>query len=751
MGRWFQVGFFGKKNIASRFSDCVQCRRLSFFNSYDTVKFLVGGKLPLLPLGRFRILEECPHCGHRAVATHRKYEHERKRSLDGMMAEFSEDRDNMGVCCHALQTLMVYDEEAWFRDLRKIYGARFAANKEVQLLLAQGLCRFGDYDAAMVHCRQAIVLGVGRRAEVLLELCQKMKEATEWPNRNMDSKLEPESAKRAYLPLLAFIAILLGVASYVTVQAMRTHTVWLVSGSLEKYAAELDGKRYTLGPGEIHKTKLRLGHHELSSGKEPLTEFDYSIPLFKQFAERHLLIVNPDAMAIIAVKRPQQKADGKPGVEEVHFGERIHLLQGIGSRRVSGSEGRAPVRLVRPKTHMEALAKMQGMGLTAQVGVYARRALAANPASPEADALLGAALADLNDAQVAVFLRKGLAATPPLMPWHARYQDHMQARHPEYDLVAEYAARCQSNPDEPENFYLLGRIVENPEVARRSFLLAEKGRGCGGRGYQAIARNFFVRGQFSDALPYSDNAVDVAPESPEFFRLNRHIHLALRNYGVLAGMAAARLAANPGDLAAAEDRVLHLACEGYHIEAEQAAAEFSAGRTNILARLNAVRFYAVGNLPSYFDYKQEAGDSMVAFERLLYGGKVAEADRWLSGSATNHPIDHLLLHCLAMENGNAEIAETHLALAQERMADPGFHGWKAAGLLSPEQPPAVPDLAALEADPVEIALLSLVLGYRFPAMQAEYDALARLYNFTPQHPQILIRKWAAPVSRPVSP
>jgi tetratricopeptide (TPR) repeat protein len=64
IGTWY----YGKSNVKTRQGWCEHCKRETTLSSHDTRKWFVIFFIPIIPLGRKRVLDECPHCTrHRAL------------------------------------------------------------------------------------------------------------------------------------------------------------------------------------------------------------------------------------------------------------------------------------------------------------------------------------------------------------------------------------------------------------------------------------------------------------------------------------------------------------------------------------------------------------------------------------------------------------------------------------------------------------------------------------------------------------
>ncbi len=740
----FETEYIGKSDITTHFCRCDACHRLTMLSTYSTTRFAKLVNIPLLPIGKFRMVDECPQCGNRGVTSARKYAKERQRNLDLMMEGFASEPDNPQNCAHALHTLMVYDMESWFHDVRKSYGLRFETNMQIQHLIAQGLSRFSEYQEAMNYCRKAIVLGAGKQAEELLAYCQSLLEASEG-TKDLDAlKVQPESPLRAYTPLITLTATAAIVMITMAVSSLQNYKAWIVNGSLQKYGFALDDQTYELEPGDAKQIKLRLGEHELKMEDSPPQSFRYSIPLIKQLLEKHLLVINPDNMALLAIAASSDH--NKNNQTTYSSSGRIRLFTGIsepqhGLHKISPKAKRIPsISLYRPESHMAMVKLMLRLEQEDSATAYARHALRMNPALKESAELLQVAFKGADDSEILAFLRKGMDAAPSLLPWHLYYQNYMTINHPRHDLEHEYTLRCNSNPDDATNYYLLARVVRDRQSAYRLYEHADKNNAMGGLGLYAIAHDHYIRGQFKEALPFSTQAMQRSPQNGAFRELNENILLALRDYdSLLSDTLKTRIQSQSRSLA--DRTVLYLTCAGYHKEAATEISRIGEKWPEDLLHLNAIRFYAVGNISDYLECMADMGNPHTALEEFLHRDQIADADALIS-QKRDHPYwEHLVLYCAAMSQNKLQIAERNMEKAI-REVDAGRSSYnRIVKMLSGEETTTLEAIRNLDISAQEKALLCVALSYRFPDLEQPFDDLALSYNFTPAYPQLLLKKW----------
>src|SRR3954453_990530 len=66
--------YYGKKNRSVRTAVCGACHRVGNLESYDTRLWFVILFIPVIPLGRKRIIDKCPSCTRHMAASADAYE-----------------------------------------------------------------------------------------------------------------------------------------------------------------------------------------------------------------------------------------------------------------------------------------------------------------------------------------------------------------------------------------------------------------------------------------------------------------------------------------------------------------------------------------------------------------------------------------------------------------------------------------------------------------------------------------------------
>ncbi len=702
----------------------------------------------MIPLGEIiRIIDECPYCGHRSITSNRKYRKKRKEDLAVMMGGFASEGDDPYAVLNGLQTLLVYNEEGWFMDVMQSYGQRFEGHMVVQLLIAQGLCRFGHYQEAETYCRKALALGAGQHAEELLALCLSQLEKKEAGPVEPPS-FQAESMLRPYAFVMVVAAGLFITLVANGISATRNHTAWLVNGSHLPYSVEIDGNRYRLGRYGLKQIKLHLGKHQMQvhgmTGYKTPVLFNYKISLLKQKFAKYALVLNPDAIAVMV---EETLLEGET-TNRYLFGNIIYALEGVDYPFSTypvwaDSKNSAQTRLFNhvPANHLEMVGFLRAYGDPAEAVEYARRILLIDPSVAEMENLLKIATSDLTTNQTTTFLQRGRMVSPPLPVWHRFYQNFMEAWQPDHDLRAEYAMLCKTHPDTPEYYYLLGCVIRNHSTAKRFFEKSEEGAGSHGLGYHAIAHDLFCSGQFKAARPYSERALEQSPNHPEFKELDRQIHLALHQYNHPLQLVQANLETDPGNGEWVAEEIKYLTLLGEHKAATDAMNSFPSAGEDWVTYFHAVRFYVSGNVGDYLKNLLASGRENADLQQFLHTGKVEAAHNLLSKNEDPEYTDHLILYCAAKYHGYPEIAETELTKAIAELGKSTSPQRETISILSGETPPTTKQVLDLRIISKEKAVLCTVLGFKFPSRRNFFFNLSWEFNYTLEYPQLLLKKW----------
>lgn len=139
--------YYGKKNLKTREGVCEQCGQEATLSSYDTRLFVVFVFIPVLPLGKKRIIDACSRCSRHGAVPLDTYHEMRTSTLEELAAAHRADvRDAAGAVRYNAALLEFGEEENGRRHL-------------VELL------RIFDSDASVLYYGAVVAEREGRRDE----------------------------------------------------------------------------------------------------------------------------------------------------------------------------------------------------------------------------------------------------------------------------------------------------------------------------------------------------------------------------------------------------------------------------------------------------------------------------------------------------------------------------------------------------------------------------------------------------------
>jgi tetratricopeptide (TPR) repeat protein len=144
IGTWY----YGKKNLQTYTGVCRNCGRATTLTSYDTGLYFVFFMIPLIPLGRRRIIEQCGLCRRHGVMPMSRW---RLAQAHGQaaIAEWRAAKDDPEKATEALGALAAFRDLPQFLQIAPEIESSFAGNAKMLCTLASihlGFGRADDYE-----------------------------------------------------------------------------------------------------------------------------------------------------------------------------------------------------------------------------------------------------------------------------------------------------------------------------------------------------------------------------------------------------------------------------------------------------------------------------------------------------------------------------------------------------------------------------------------------------------------------------
>ena len=149
--------YYGKKNIQKRGATCRQCGRQGELTSYDTRLWFVIVFIPIVPLGRKRIIDYCGGCTRHYVVEADKWETSKQLEISGAREKFRVSQ-SLEDAMPLHQQMMNFHQLDQAAEFRKTMCEKFADNAKVHAYLGASLEQFGKLDESAVMFQRALDL-----------------------------------------------------------------------------------------------------------------------------------------------------------------------------------------------------------------------------------------------------------------------------------------------------------------------------------------------------------------------------------------------------------------------------------------------------------------------------------------------------------------------------------------------------------------------------------------------------------------
>ena len=357
------TSYVGSSKPLERVGRCARCGFEGVLKSYDTRLWLVFVYLPVLPLGRRRILDLCPSCtAHRAVPYGAWVDLKKKTLEEGMRNLLTKPGDAEAII-DLHQTCLFFGDAAAALRVQELMDKGFSGDARVQQYLGDALtylsrreeanryyARAHELDPALPHAREAVAADLASQGKLeearamidpdkcgpdaLTALAEanlragRPKEAAElygravrrFPGVAQDPALRKKvlaaeaaaGVAKTQLPPKAFVlkpawvfgglaAIALVVAVAINHNIASRRTLHVVNGLGEAVDVTIGAQRVNVASGGCERVTLPEGRHTavVESPVGATHEFVIEAGWFQRFADRRVFVLNVAASAAL--------------------------------------------------------------------------------------------------------------------------------------------------------------------------------------------------------------------------------------------------------------------------------------------------------------------------------------------------------------------------------------------------------------------------------------------------------------------
>ncbi len=755
---WFGWGLpLLKRHWSLRWGECPHCGEADYRPSYDASKMAVAFGLPLLPLGKVHVHEDCAVCREGEVHGLAAWESMREERFIPALESFSQRENDPEAASAALEQTVALGEPEEFGRLAQMIEDAYSGNAEILSRLAWCHGHFARFDDARRLYRRALSLEASPDLEVISQAYEALP-LTEPPRR-------PSAFFQGLRFLLLPLFVIVGATLFLSnALQQRVADVHVVNGLGWAYDVRINERTLTLEPfGRVELT-LSPGPVRVAPGGSGFifSPYRFELPAGRR-SSAPTVVINPDEVAVISWEElVYQKADLPEPREAnadqfvLHVGEGFYFFEDVtdafedppSSLEMHSRDQemyRHVIHHLGDEPPVSLCTLLLGQGEMDLAEDYCRRLLTLDPGETS----LLPFLRELNPSEATLaFMEARLADRPARMLWHRHYVDLAIDLDHRSDVVRRYEDLVQADPESGMFHFLLGEAREDPDEARQDYRRAAE-RGSAEAHYElSLWRS--AQGDFTEALAHVEKALQGQPENRAFLGEEEDLLLATGNHEELIRRQRERLDEDPLDQVAAMTLAGLLELKGEAATAQSVADRFvqavalDGGELPAEARgayetlFAEVRAQWVGDVPRFLGIRQGADDPD-DLNSLILRQRYEEAAAAMEG-ATSDPFLHLLIYALARSEGaRLALSEVQLSQALKLFENDPISGatmasWFRAGVASP----SLADTCNVSLPNFHRRVLLFALAQRHPGNAGVFLPLAKTLNYNRVFPYLAL-------------
>ncbi|HEX3151013.1 MAG TPA: hypothetical protein VHR66_23235 [Gemmataceae bacterium] len=194
-GTWY----CGKRRIHRVKAVCGSCNGFTELESYDTTLFFVVFMVPIIPLGKKRILQSCSSCQRHRVIDLKAWEAGKSEAFNKVLEELQADPDNRETIQKALALATVYQDELLFDKLADTLAGHRTDDAEIQAQLGSAYEYFSRWPDAEAAFRRAHAIAPSDDTNERLAVCLLKQYRPEEAAPHVQHALESGDQQKAWL------------------------------------------------------------------------------------------------------------------------------------------------------------------------------------------------------------------------------------------------------------------------------------------------------------------------------------------------------------------------------------------------------------------------------------------------------------------------------------------------------------------------------------------------------------------------
>jgi tetratricopeptide (TPR) repeat protein len=154
IGTWYA----GKRNIATRKGSCTLCNAYGDMRSYDTTLYFVFLMVPLIPLKKVHVIDDCPSCRRHRTVKQKDWDRIKSEGIKKALDEVQDKPGDRETAIKAIGTAIGLQDGDAFLGLSALIEETSSDDPVVLAALAEGYDYFNHNPPAEAALRKAVTL-----------------------------------------------------------------------------------------------------------------------------------------------------------------------------------------------------------------------------------------------------------------------------------------------------------------------------------------------------------------------------------------------------------------------------------------------------------------------------------------------------------------------------------------------------------------------------------------------------------------
>ncbi|MDP6506593.1 MAG: hypothetical protein QF886_23410, partial [Planctomycetota bacterium] len=148
--------YYGKSKVYTKEGVCDLCDNYGVLTSYDTNHFFTFVFIPVIPLGKKRVIDECPSCQRFRAMSLKEWEQLKKEGVEDSVREYLKTPTDEEAAANAVMIAVSFQDEDAFERLAEDIRAKQPGNAKLQSLLGYAFTEFSRHSEAETAYRGSL-------------------------------------------------------------------------------------------------------------------------------------------------------------------------------------------------------------------------------------------------------------------------------------------------------------------------------------------------------------------------------------------------------------------------------------------------------------------------------------------------------------------------------------------------------------------------------------------------------------------